>query len=57
MQLDEALAVADRCEPRQARQLAAPADLYVNPASPFVAEFVGLNNKVPVQVSGLVVAA
>ena len=27
------------------------------PLSPFVAEFVGLNNKVPVQVSGLVVAA
>ena len=33
-------------------QLAAPADLYANPATPFVAEFVGLNNKVPAEVSG-----
>ena len=52
---EEALAVADRvgvmCEGRL-EQLAAPAELYANPATPFVAEFVGLNNKVPVQVSG-----
>ena len=33
-------------------QLAAPAELYANPATPFVAEFVGLNNKVPAEVSG-----
>ena len=32
-------------------QLAAPAELYANPATPFVAEFVGLNNKVPAEVS------
>ncbi len=55
-----ALAVADRVgvmSQGRLEQLAAPADLYADPASPFVAEFVGLNNKVPVQVSGLVVAA
>ncbi|CAA0126698.1 Sulfate/thiosulfate import ATP-binding protein CysA [Mycolicibacterium vanbaalenii] len=52
---EEALAVADRVGVmRQGRleQLAAPADLYANPATPFVAEFVGLNNKVPARVSG-----
>jgi putative spermidine/putrescine transport system ATP-binding protein len=52
---EEALAVADRVgvmSQGRLEQLAAPADLYANPATPFVAEFVGLNNKVPVQVSG-----
>jgi putative spermidine/putrescine transport system ATP-binding protein len=51
---EEALAVADRVgvmSQGKLEQLAAPADLYANPATPFVAEFVGLNNKVPAQVS------
>lgn len=52
---EEALAVADRVgvmNQGRLEQLATPADLYATPATPFVAEFVGLNNKVPVQVSG-----
>jgi putative spermidine/putrescine transport system ATP-binding protein len=52
---EEALAVADRVgvmSQGRLEQLAAPADLYANPATPFVADFVGLNNKVPAQVSG-----
>jgi putative spermidine/putrescine transport system ATP-binding protein len=52
---EEALAVADRVgvmSQGRLEQLAEPAELYANPASPFVAEFVGLNNKVPAQVSG-----
>jgi putative spermidine/putrescine transport system ATP-binding protein len=52
---EEALAVADRVgvmSQGRLEQLAAPADLYANPATPFVAEFVGSNNKVPVEVSG-----
>jgi putative spermidine/putrescine transport system ATP-binding protein len=52
---EEALAVADRVgvmSQGKLEQLAAPADLYTNPATPFVAEFVGLNNKVPAEVSG-----
>jgi putative spermidine/putrescine transport system ATP-binding protein len=51
---EEALAVADRVgvmSQGKLEQLAGPADLYANPATPFVAEFVGLNNKVPAQVS------
>jgi putative spermidine/putrescine transport system ATP-binding protein len=51
---EEALAVADRVgvmSQGKLEQLAAPAELYANPATPFVAEFVGLNNKVPAQVS------
>ena len=47
---EEALAVADRVgvmSQGRLEQLAAPADLYANPATPFVADFVGLNNKVP----------
>lgn len=52
---EEALAVADRVgvmSQGKLEQLAAPSDLYANPATPFVAEFVGLNNKVPAEVSG-----
>src|SRR5689334_24952228 len=52
---EEALAVADRVgvmSQGKLEQLAAPAELYANPATPFVAEFVGLNNKVPADVSG-----
>jgi putative spermidine/putrescine transport system ATP-binding protein len=51
---EEALAVADRVgvmNKGKLEQLAAPADLYTQPATPFVAEFVGLNNKVPAQLS------
>lgn len=51
---EEALAVADRVgvmNQGRLEQLAAPADLYANPATPFVADFVGLNNKVPASVS------
>jgi putative spermidine/putrescine transport system ATP-binding protein len=51
---EEALAVADRVgvmSQGKLEQLAAPAELYANPATPFVAEFVGLNNKVPADVS------
>ena len=52
---EEALAVADRVgvmNQGRLEQLAAPAELYANPATPFVADFVGLNNKVPAKVSG-----
>ncbi len=52
---EEALAVADRVgvmSQGTLEQLASPADLYTRPATPFVAEFVGLNNKVPASVSG-----
>jgi putative spermidine/putrescine transport system ATP-binding protein len=52
---EEALAVADRVGVMNAgrlEQLAPPAELYANPASPFVAEFVGLHNRVPAQVTG-----
>jgi putative spermidine/putrescine transport system ATP-binding protein len=52
---EEALAVADRVgvmSQGRLEQLAAPAEVYANPATPFVADFVGLNNKVPATVSG-----
>jgi putative spermidine/putrescine transport system ATP-binding protein len=52
---EEALAVADRVgvmNGGKLEQLAAPADLYTHPATPFVAGFVGLNNRVGAQVSG-----
>jgi putative spermidine/putrescine transport system ATP-binding protein len=51
---EEALAVADRVgvmSQGRLEQIAAPAELYTNPATPFVAEFVGLNNKVPAAVT------
>jgi len=50
---EEALAVADRVgvvNEGRLEQVAAPADVYAHPATPFVAEFVGLNNKVSAQV-------
>jgi putative spermidine/putrescine transport system ATP-binding protein len=50
---EEALAVADRVgvmKEGRLEQLAAPADLYANPATPFVAEFVGLSNRLVGQV-------
>ena len=52
---EEALAVADRVgvmSQGTLEQLAPPAELYANPTTPFVAEFVGLNNRVPAQVEG-----
>lgn len=50
---EEALAVADRVGVMNAgrlEQLAAPAELYNRPATPFVAEFVGLHNRLPARV-------
>ncbi len=52
---EEALAIADRVgvmSQGRLEQLAAPADVYIQPATPFVADFVGLNNKLPAHVSG-----
>ncbi|WP_445167941.1 ABC transporter ATP-binding protein [Mycolicibacterium sp. Dal123E01] len=52
---EEALAVADRVgvmNRGRLEQISAPADVYAHPATPFVAEFVGLNNKVEAQVDG-----
>jgi putative spermidine/putrescine transport system ATP-binding protein len=52
---EEALAVADRVgvmSHGKLEQLAAPAVLYARPSTPFVAEFVGLHNKVRARVSG-----
>lgn len=50
---EEALAVADRVgvmNGGRLEQLAAPAELYTRPATPFVAEFVGLHNRLPARV-------
>ena len=52
---EEALAIADRVgvmRAGQLEQLDAPRRVYSRPATPFVAEFVGLSNKLPAQVSG-----
>ena len=52
---EEALAVADRVgvmSQGRLEQIAVPAELYARPATPFVAEFVGLHNKIPAEVSG-----
>jgi putative spermidine/putrescine transport system ATP-binding protein len=52
---EEALAVADRVGVMNAgrlEQIAPPADLYAHPSSEFVAEFVGLSNRVPAEVAG-----
>jgi spermidine/putrescine transport system ATP-binding protein len=53
---DEALSMADRVavmEKGQIAQVAAPYDIYNNPASRFVAGFVGICNFVPARVLGL----
>jgi putative spermidine/putrescine transport system ATP-binding protein len=50
---EEALAIADRVGVMQAgrlEQLGAPTAVYAQPATAFVAEFVGLTNKVPAKV-------
>ena len=47
---EEALAIADRVGVMRAgrlEQLGSPTDIYSRPATPFVAEFVGLTNKIP----------
>jgi putative spermidine/putrescine transport system ATP-binding protein len=52
---EEALAVADRVGVMNAGrldQIAAPAELYSSPATPFVGEFVGLSNRIPAEVAG-----
>jgi putative spermidine/putrescine transport system ATP-binding protein len=52
---EEALAIADRVGVmRQGRleQLGPPTEVYARPATPFVASFVGLTNRVPGQVRG-----
>jgi putative spermidine/putrescine transport system ATP-binding protein len=52
---EEALAIADRVGVMRAGQLeqvGPPIDVYHRPASPFVAEFVGLTNKLPAQIRG-----
>jgi putative spermidine/putrescine transport system ATP-binding protein len=52
---EEALAIADRVgvmKDGRLEQLAPPTEVYAHPATPFVAEFVGLNNKLAAQVRG-----
>jgi putative spermidine/putrescine transport system ATP-binding protein len=52
---EEALAVADRVgvmKDGRLEQLAAPTELYNRPATRFVAEFVGLSNRLPARVEG-----
>lgn len=51
---EEALAVADRVgvmSQGRLEQLASPSEVYGHPATRFVAEFVGLNNRLPAEVS------
>ncbi|NHF62088.1 ABC transporter ATP-binding protein [Microcella pacifica] len=57
---EEALAVADRVAVMRAgriEQIGSPEDLYSSPANDFVADFVGLSNRIPGTVSGGQVAA
>jgi putative spermidine/putrescine transport system ATP-binding protein len=52
---EEALAIADRVgvmRAGQLEQLAPPAEVYLRPASSFVADFVGLSNRLPGHVDG-----
>jgi len=52
---EEALAVADRVGVMRAgrlEQLAAPAEIYLRPATAFVADFVGLSNRLPGRLDG-----
>jgi len=51
---EEALAVADRVavmREGQIEQIGTPEELYITPATPFVADFVGLSNRIPGQLS------
>jgi putative spermidine/putrescine transport system ATP-binding protein len=55
---EEALAIADRVGVMRAgrlEQLGAPTDVYSRPATPFVAEFVGLTNRLAGEVRGGIV--
>ncbi len=50
---EEALAMADRVGVMRAgrlEQLASPTEVYASPATPFVAEFVGLTNRLPARI-------
>ncbi|HWS37449.1 MAG TPA: ABC transporter ATP-binding protein [Actinoplanes sp.] len=52
---EEALAIADRVGVMRSgrlEQLAAPAEVYLRPATPFVADFVGISNRLPGTVDG-----
>jgi putative spermidine/putrescine transport system ATP-binding protein len=52
---EEALAVADRVGVMNAGrldQIAPPSELYAEPATPFVGEFVGLSNRIPSSTTG-----
>jgi putative spermidine/putrescine transport system ATP-binding protein len=52
---EEALAVADRVAVMNSgniEQIGTPEELYTSPATPFVANFVGLSNRVPATVTG-----
>jgi putative spermidine/putrescine transport system ATP-binding protein len=52
---EEALAVADRVAVMRAgriEQIGAPEDLYARPATAFVADFIGLSNRVPAELRG-----
>jgi len=52
---EEALAIADRVgvmRDGRLEQLASPTEVYARPATPFVAEFVGLTNRLPGTISG-----
>jgi putative spermidine/putrescine transport system ATP-binding protein len=52
---EEALAVADRVAVMNSgniEQIGTPEELYTSPATPFVANFVGLSNRIPCTVSG-----
>ncbi|WP_430784435.1 ABC transporter ATP-binding protein [Actinoplanes sp. G11-F43] len=52
---EEALAIADRVGVMRAgrlEQLAPPSEVYLRPATPFVADFVGISNRLPGTVDG-----
>ncbi len=52
---EEALAVADRVAVMNAgniEQIGTPEELYMSPATPFVADFVGLSNRFPAELKG-----
>ena len=55
---EEALAVADRVAVMRdgnIEQIGTPEELYLRPSTPFVAEFIGLSNRVPAELAGGIV--